>query len=102
MLSFLKLIPLWFGLIQTVLTTKISEIPCSHKYIECGPVSAICGCSETDFMMNCVTADFCMCDETQRFYEVDYETAQSVGGYDLTSGCEVRTGNIIYYNYYYY
>ena len=71
--------------------TNVQDIPCNHKYSECGPVNAICGCSEVDEMMNCVTGSYCQCDASNRMFAVDHNDSLSIGGYDLTMYCELLT-----------
>ena len=78
-----------------MLAQSVFDKTCSHKYIECGPVNAICDC-DVDDQFNCLTDGNCMCDATQRRFEVTHGTVQTVGLESFLTVCDLLTGNKIY------
>ena len=83
------------GLLSTASAQSVLDVPCTHKYSDCGPLNAICDCDPVEANFDCTSSvgATCECDATQRMYPVVKDTVQTVNGQSFTTICELLSGN---------
>ena len=79
-----------------VSSTSVLDVPCSHKYMDCGSFGAICDCVAVEANFDCTNSvgATCMCDSAWRMFPVTYDTPQDINGQPspYTTICELVTG----------
>ena len=78
----------------TMSQDSVLDVICNHKYVECGPLNAICTCDAND-KSECTEAGTCMCNSVMNMAPKTYEAPQEVAEKAFTTVCELDLGNYL-------